>query len=253
MSSSAPRGPHSTIALRPDVFADVPRVVAGFSTRHGGVSEAPYDSLNLSRHVGDDPDAVAENRRRFCAALGMEPDRLATARQVHADTVHTVRNPGEVADCDALVTDTPNLLLAITAADCAVVLLADPAARVVGACHAGWRGAVAAIVPKAIEQMQSLGAQSSRMRAYISPCIHRAAFEVGPEVADQFDAAVVHRRDEWAKPHVDLPNALRRQLADAGVPHVETADRCTVQNDAFFSYRRDGDPMGCMFGAIALR
>lgn len=242
-----------TIALRPDILDDLPHIVAGFSTRHGGVSEAPYDTLNLSRHVGDAPDAVTENRRRFCAALGMDPGRLVTARQVHADTVRVVREPGEAPDCDALVTDTPRLLLAITAADCAVVLLADPEASVIGACHAGWRGAVAGIVPKTIERMQSLGAVPDRMRAYVSPCIHREAFEVGPGVADQFDDAVVYHRDDWAKPHVDLPAALRRPLTDAGVPHVDMADRCTVQSDAFFSYRRDGDPMGCMFGAIALR
>ena len=239
--------------LRPDILADRPSIVAGVSTRHGGVSEGPYATLNLSRHVGDDPEAVAENRRRFCRALDVDPTRLATARQVHGATVRVVDAPGEVADCDALVTNTPDLLLAITAADCAVVLLADPEARVVGASHAGWRGAVAEIVPTTIARMQSLGAVPTRMRAYVSPCIQRDAFEVGPEVAAQFDDAVVHRRDEWARPHVDLPDALRRQLTDAGVSRIETSDRCTVEDDAFFSYRRDGNPMGCMFGAIGLR
>ena len=252
---SAFDAPQSTLdtVLRPDVFAGLPDVVAGFSTRQGGVSDAPYDTLNLSQHVGDDPDAVVENRRRFCEALGVAPGRLATAQQVHENAVQVVDAPGETSGCDALVTDTPGVLLALTGADCAIVLLADSEARVVGACHAGWRGAVSAIHRRTLDAMQSLGAEPARMRAYVSPCIGVEAFEVGEEVATQFPEAVVHRRDDWRRPHVDLKAFLRRDLEDARLTRVEVAEACTFsREDLFFSYRRDGTPMGCMFGAIGL-
>jgi YfiH family protein len=155
-----------------------------------------------------------------------------------------------------VVTTTPRLLLAIATADCAPVLLADPAAEVVGACHAGWRGAVAGIAARTVQTMVEHGARPSSLRAHVGPCLSREAFEVGPEVAGQFDAAVVHRREAWPKPHVDLKDALRRQLCAAGLTddHIEMSGHCTLQeDDTFFSHRASGGTTGRMFGAIVLR
>jgi YfiH family protein len=242
--------------LRPAIFSDLPTVAAGVSTRAGGVSGPPYDTLNLGRHVGDDPSCVEENRRRFCAALDADPAWLATAGQVHGSTVRVIDAPRHEPFCDGLVTTTPELLLAIATADCAAVLLADPDNEVAGACHAGWRGAVAGIVPDTVAAMTSVGAVPAAIRAHVSPCISRDAFEVGPEVAARFDDAVVHRRDDWARPHVDLKAALRRQLADAGlVPdHVEVSPRCTyTDRDTFYSHRAADGTTGRMFGAVVLR
>jgi YfiH family protein len=243
--------------LRPEVFSDVTTVAAGMSTRDGGVSGPPFDTLNLGRHVGDDPSSVEENRRRFCAALDADPAWLATAGQVHSTTVRVIEAPRHEPFCDGLVTTTPELLLAVAAADCAPVLLADPKHGVVGACHAGWRGTVAGIVPATVATMTEQGATPATLRAYVGPCISLEAFEVGPEVAARFDDAVVHRRDEWRRPHVDLNAALRRQLADAGLSPtaIEVADRCTAtETDTFFSHRAaDGGPTGRMFGAVVLR
>lgn len=243
-------------ALRPALFADYDHVVAAFTTRHGGVSDPPYASLNLGLHTEDDPAAVRENRRRLAALFGMNPDRLATAGQVHGTAVRVVDAPGHVPDCDGLVTATPNVLLCISAADCAAVLLADPEARVVGACHAGWRGAAGEVVAVTTTHMIDLGARPARIYAYVSPCISAEHFEVGPEVAAQFDDAVVHHPPGKDKPHVDLKAAITRQLEEKGVPaaHIEVSPHCTMaETDTFFSHRGEQGTTGRMMGCIGLR
>ena len=242
--------------LRPRIFADVPSVTAGVSTRHGGVSGPPYDTLNLGRHVGDDPSCVEENRRRFCAALDTDPAWLATAGQVHGSTVRVIDAPRHEPFCDGLVTTTPGLLLAIATADCAAVLLADPANRVAAACHAGWRGATADIAADTVATMTDCGADPDRIRAHVGPTISVEAFEVGSEVAAHFDDEVVETREDWPRPHVDLKAALRRQLRAAGVPAegIEVSSRGTArETDDFFSHRASGGTTGRMFGAIVLR
>ena len=226
------------------------------STRHGGVSGPPYDTLNLGRHVGDEASCVEENRRRFCAALDTDPAWLATAGQVHGSTVRVIDAPRHEPFCDGLVTTTPGLLLAIAVADCAAVLLADPTRGVAGACHAGWRGAVRRIPADTVGTMADQGAVPAQIRAYVSPCLSQDAFEVGPEVAEQFDDAVVARPDGADRPYVDLRASVRRQLEGAGVPSdtIEVSDRCTMQEtDHFFSHRVTEGATGRMFGAIVLR
>lgn len=242
--------------LRPEIFADVPSITAGMSTRHGGVSGPPYDTLNLGRHVGDDPTSVEMNRRRFCAAMDTDPAWLGTAGQVHGSTVRVIDAPRHEPFCDALVTTTAGLLLAIGVADCAAVLLADPARGVVGACHAGWRGAARNIAADTVAAMADLGAVPSQLRAYVSPCLSEEAFEVGPAVAARFDDAMVIHPDGADRPHLDLKGCLRRQLERAGVPTeaIEVSPRCTLQEtDDFFSYRASAGTTGRMFGALVLR
>lgn len=226
------------------------------STRHGGVSGPPYDTLNLGRHVGDDPTCVEENRRRFCAALDTDPAWLATAGQVHGSTVRVIDAPRHEPFCDGLVTTTPGLLLAVAVADCAAVLLADPVHGVAGACHAGWRGAAAGIVGDTVATMADCGATPPQIRAYVSPCLSQEAFEVGPEVADRFDDALVAWPNDADRPHVDLKEGLRRQLEEADVPAgaIEGSERCTLQETTdFFSHRAADGTTGRMFGAIVLR
>lgn len=231
-------------------------VVAGFTTRAGGVSAAPYGRLNLGASVGDDAAAVAENRRRLAAALGFAPEAFALAGQVHGRAVRHVEAPGLYPGFDALVTTTPGVLLGIVAADCAAVLLADAAAGVVGAAHAGWRGAVAGIVGETVAAMARLGAEPARLAAYVSPCIGPARFEVGEEVAAAFDPAFVRRPPGAPRPFVDLKAALAAQLAAAGVPAaaVEVDAACTASDTArFFSYRAEGGQTGRMLGFIGKR
>ena len=242
--------------LRPAVFAGIPGLAAAFSTRHGGMSEPPYASFNLSLSTADDPARVRENRRRLAEALGFAPDALAVAGQVHGAKVRAVDTPGLYPGFDGLVTATPGVPLCITAADCAAVLLADAEAGVIGACHAGWRGTAARIVPETVAAMTKLGAAPERMRAYVGPCISAEHFEVGPEVAERFAPDFVRRLPGKAKPHVDLKAALAAQLAEAGLPSdaVEVSPHCTFAGtDDFFSHRAEGGVTGRMMGVIGLR
>jgi len=243
----------AVMLLRPSVFSDHPGLTAGFSTRNGGVSPPPYESLNLGTTTADHPDNVAANRRRFCNALGVSGTQIVEAGQIHGSTVRVATEPGGLPDCDGLVTETPGLLLCIGTADCAAVLLADPHAGVVGACHSGWRGTAANVTANTVEAMTDLGARPSDMIAYVGPCISLDAFEVGPEVASQFNPEHVHRRDEWPRPHVDLKAVIRDQLKQVGLPgeRVEVSPYCTMlDNDDFFSYRAEDGVTGRMLGAI---
>lgn len=220
--------------LRPAVFADVPGLVAGFTTRAFAPSSQD----------------LASARAQLAETAGFP---VASVGQVHGADVAVVREPGHVLGHDGLVTDTRRLLLSVLAADCALVLLADAEAGVVGACHSGWRGTVAGIVGQTVAVMRGLGARPERVRAYVGPCISAEAFEVGEEVAAQFPTDVVVRRPEWPRPHVDLRAELHRQLADAGVgaERTEIAEACTVlDNGRFYSYRSEGKTAGRMFGFI---
>ena len=241
--------------LRPAIFADAPGIVAAFTTRDGGISQSPFASFNLGLSTGDDEGAVRENRRRLLDALGFAPDALATVGQVHGADVATVSAPGHTPRHDGLVTDRGGLVLGVVVADCGAVLLADAEAGVIGACHAGWRGAVGGIPIVTVEAMRKLGAEPKRIRAYVSPCIGPEDFEVGTEVATQFDDAHVHRPPEKTKPHVDLAGAIVTQLLKMGLRkrHIETEGCSTFDTARFFSYRAEGGTTGRMMGVIGMR
>lgn len=241
--------------LRPDVFAGLNHVTAAFTTRHGGVSEGPYATCNLGLSTDDDPEAVRENRHRTAEALGFEAGDLAVAGQVHGARVRGVLRPGTYPGCDGLVTRTRGVLLGIVAADCAAVLLADAEAGVIGACHAGWRGAADRIVIEAVKAMARVGARPERICAYVGPCIGLDSFEVGEEVASRLKKYVV-RRDAWDKPHVDLKAAVVDQLRQGGVTedHVEVSAHDTMAApDDFFSHRASGGVTGRMMGLVGMR
>lgn len=214
---------------------DHPGIVAGFTLRGFSPAEAGQDAA----------------RARLAETLDMP---VASVGQVHEASVAVVRGAGHVPAHDGLVTDRRGLLLSVVAADCALVLLADVAAGVVGACHSGWRGTVAGVAGKTVAAMVALGADPERIVAALGPCISAEAFEVGEEVAAQFDDAVVLRRPEWPRPHIDLRADLVRQLAQAGVTTVDRSEACTVQGtDRFFSYRAENGTPGRMLGFIGLR
>lgn len=238
-----------------------------FSTRIGGVSPAPFDSLNLG--LADAPgqaDAwvhVQANWTRLLHACGLADRDLIRARQVHGTVVlHADREPGVArseppfAEADALVTAHAGHAISVRVADCAPVLLADPVAGVVAAVHAGWRGVVGGIVPAAVGDLLQRSAHPERMVAAIGPCIGGDAFEVGPEVRQAFDRAGLGSHaapGEAGKWMVDLVGCIRQQLGDAGLPSVaiESAGICTRSEPATeFSYRRDGARSGRMAAVI---
>lgn len=224
-------------------------VAHGFFGRQGGVSEGVYASLNCGPGSGDDADRVAENRRRVLERL-CEGTRstLLTLYQIHSAEAVTVATPwaaGAGPKADAMATNQPGIALGILTADCAPVLLADDCARVIGAAHAGWKGAHGGIIAGAITAMESLGARRDRIRAAIGPCIAQANYEVGPEFHARFvthgpdDARFFvpsERRDHW---QFDLEGFVAFRLEQAGIGDIERLSTCTYAHEAdFYSYRR---------------
>jgi YfiH family protein len=234
-------------------------VAHGFSTREGGVSSGRYASLNLGDKWGDDPPAVAENRRRFAAVGGFDWSALRTVRQVHGARVASVRATDlpemvSTVEADALIASEPGVVLGIYTADCVPILISDGTGRV-AAVHAGWRGTVAEVTVNAVAALLEKGAQAEQLRAAIGPSICAHSFEVGEEVALKFERrwpATVRRGAD--RLHVDLRMANRLQLEAAGVlPHnIDSAAPCTHCDTArFFSYRRDGAGIGQQLSFIA--
>ncbi len=237
----------------------------GFFTRAGGVSAGRFASLNCSLSGRDDADAVRENRRRAADALNLPPGALVGLTQVHGIAVATVETswPDTARpEADAMVTNRPGVLLGIVTGDCAPVLFADAEAGVVGAAHAGWRGAVAGVIEATLDAMEALGARRGRIAAAIGPCIGQASYEVGPDLRDavlargQADArffAGGAQPDRWL---FDLPGYCAARLAAAGVASHGWIGRDTLAEEAcFFSYRRatlgGGGPIGHQLSAIA--
>jgi polyphenol oxidase len=216
------------------------------TTRAGGVSAPPFDSFNLGDHVGDDPAAVAANRSRLAAAIGLGADRVVWMNQVHGDRVEVVDGPHSAAvggrvGCDALVTGTPGLALAVVTADCVPVLLADARAGVVAAVHAGRVGAQRGVVARALEAMLALGAHAGDVSALLGPAVSGRNYEVPAAMADEVEAALPGSRTTTAAgtPGLDLRAGIACQLRNLGVAAIDVDRRCTVADPTLFSHRRD--------------
>ncbi len=210
------------------------------TNRHGGVSEPPFDSLNLGGHVGDRPDAVRENRRRVAEHLGVRPDHLLFMNQVHGDQVVQVDGPwpGEPPPCDALVTTRHDVALAVLVADCVPVLLAAPDNGVVGVAHAGRPGMAAGVVLRLVEAMRDLGARTILGR--LGPSVCARCYPVGQQLCDEIASAwPVTRSVSWrGEPALDVSAGVLHQLWPR-CWDVEQLPGCTVERADLFSYRRD--------------
>ena len=221
----------------------------GFTTRAGGVSGGPYASLNLGASVGDDPAAVAENRRRALDAFDAGPDRTARVRQVHGTRVVDAAEAGDDVEADAMVATEPGWTLAISVADCVPVLLADPARGAVAAAHAGWRGLVAGVVEATVAAMaERSGSRPGDLWAAVGPHVTAPRYQVGREVVEAFAEhgfAAAHAKPDPAAEGrflLSLGGAVREALARAGVAQdrVASGGWCTAEDPAtFFSHRRD--------------
>jgi hypothetical protein len=220
----------------------------GFFTRQGGVSTGIYAALNCGFGSDDERASVAENRSRVAGALGATTDQLVTVHQVHGTTVARVDRPWIPADApraDGLVCRQPGIVLGILAADCAPVLLADATAGVIGAAHAGWKGALTGIVEATITAMEAEGAIRARIVAAIGPCIGPASYEVGLEFEARFTAIDAANRRFFGpgrlpdKCQFDLPGYLSARLGTLGLADVQTLGLDTLSDPArWFSYRR---------------
>jgi len=226
------------------------------TTRHGGGSAAPYDTLNLGLHVGDDPETVVRNRERATTAFGVALDRVVFARQVHGASAALIgaddRGRGTLSEADAvpatdiLVTVSPEVTLAILVADCVPLALVDPDAGVLAAVHAGWRGTAAGAVGKAVRTMRNCGADVGRIHAFLGPAVHRDRYQVSDEVHQALSDAVrpaallpaAARADGPGHWLVDLIAANRQQLLECGIRKDHIVDSAaTTSDDAFFSDR----------------
>lgn len=235
------------------IHASALPVPHGFLGRAGGVSEGAMWGLNCGFGSGDDPALICENRRRAADAV-LNGARIVTVHQVHSGDAVTVRQPWGEAErphADALATDRPDVLLGILTADCAPVLLADAQAGVVGAAHAGWRGALGGVTDAAIDAMESLGARRDRIAAAVGPCIAQSSYEVDASFRARFvENASANARffaeGAAGKPHFDLSAYVVHRLLAAGIGEVEALKLDTYADDQrFFSYRRSshcGEP-----------
>ncbi len=253
---------HSVLAT---TLAAQPGLAHGFFTRRGGVSAGPFAALNCSLSGRDDPDSVRENRRRAADALGLPGEALAGLVQVHGDGVAVLDQPWPEdarPQADALVTRRAGVALGIVTADCAPVLFADPAAGVIGAAHAGWRGAVGGVLEATVEAMLAIGAHRARILAAIGPCIRQPSYEVAADLRDavlardpadaRFFAAGL-REDRW---QFDLAGYSAARLHAAGISVEVTPHDTLAAAEDFFSHRRNtlagGGPIGHQLSAIAL-
>ena len=231
-----------------DCLSILPRIRHGFFTRHGGVSEGLYASLNCGTGSNDDRVAVTENRTRVARHLGSALDDVQTVYQIHSANVVTVTGltPRDaLPQADAVVTKTPGLAVGVLTADCTPVLFADAEAGIVGAAHAGWKGALAGVIEATISAMEALGAQRPSIRAAFGPAISQNAYEVGPDFKDQFlvnskqSARFFKHAGTDERPHFDLPGYVEDKLRKSGIRVTESTAHCTYENESlFFSFRR---------------
>jgi polyphenol oxidase len=242
----------------------------GFSTRSGGVSPLPADALDLGNFRKDEREYVIENRRRFLDALEADGWPIITALQIHSANVRRVIDDRDAENarheqpvCDAFTSDIERALLAAQTADCLPIVIADERTGAFAAVHAGWRGTLAGILARTVEQMQmSYDTHAEDLRAALGPAIASCCFEVGSEVLAQFREKyqyaddLISKRQENGKAHLDIRDANRRQLIDCGllVDRIYDCGLCTAcRNDLFFSYRKEngaGKPVGRLMGVI---
>lgn len=210
--------------------------------------------LNMGFNTSEKKEQVAQNRLALLNSLNIDSDWVAYADQVHSNRFRFVTEGGTYPSTDGLVTKVPGLTLAIQVADCAAVLLWDAKNKVIAALHAGWRGAVGDIITNGIQKMKAQGADPSKIKAFVGPCISIKNFEVGMEVAEQFPDQFVNYTD-FEKPHVDLKNFIKHQLVNHGISdnQIELREECTISEaDKFYSYRREANKSGRMLALIQI-
>lgn len=246
--------------IEPDIFKEISHIKCCFTEANREVTGLnttiqTIPGLNFGINSDAPESEIDENYKTLLKPLGWNHKNLAIARQVHSDSINVVNSPGIYGQTDGLITTISEIEIGIQVADCAAVLVADgnPNNPLVGAFHAGWRGALSGIVTKGINKMVQLGGETGNLMAYISPCISVQNFEVGTEVASEFPAEYCDY-ESYNKPHIDLKRFIFDQLIDSGLreDHVECSPYCTISEDRFYSYRRERKKSGRMLGLIKL-
>ncbi len=247
----------NTLYHKPEIFTSFPNIIAAQSTRNGGVSDEPLNSLNLGYRVGDFEEKVLENRKRFYGSLGVDLGEVAATRQVHGDKILYVIEPGEYEGFDAMVTDKRDVFLSVSVADCTPVLIFDAVNQIVAAVHAGWRGTVEGIAFKTLEVMEMhFGTEAENCYAFIGTCIDQLSYEVDADVADYFPDEFKSFDKAKNKYFVDLKGGNKDQLLEFGIPEsqIEVSPFSTVlHNENFFSHRAEQGKTGRMMAVIGMR
>ena len=258
--------PQSLLTPLQDEALTFNRIQHAFFTREGGVSTGLYRSLNGGLGSSDDADSVHENRRRMAAFMGVHDDHFLSLYQIHSPEVITVTEAWTHLDrpkADAMVTRLEGLTLAIATADCGPILFADPEARVIGAAHAGWKGALHGVLEATLIAMEKIGARREQITAVLGPTISQSAYEVGPEFKEQFltidptYASFFVNGNSAGKSFFDLPSFIGHRLKQANIKHFSSLNECTYAHEKrFFSYRRathrGEKDYGRLISAIAL-
>src|SRR6202790_2651740 len=234
------------MTLGSPLLSAIPGLRHAFFSREGGVSEGIYAGLNGGLGSDDDPVNVAENRRRMAQQMGVPPDRFLSVHQIHSPDVVVATGPwqGDKPRADALVTRTEGIALGVTAADCGPILLVDPSARVIGAAHAGWKGALTGVLESTVEAMERLGAERAGIVAAIGPLIRQHSYEVGGEFVERFVEADAENAPFFLpaprEGHAmfDLAGYIRMRLENAGVLMIDDIGVDTYSDERFYSYRR---------------
>lgn len=241
----------------PKIFEQFPELLAIETTRHGGLSQKPYERLNLGFNSGDDLELVKRNRKLLYDCLDIREKRVVYANQIHKDYILVVTRCGAYNGYDALITQNKNAYLSITVADCTPILIYDPVEKVVAAIHAGWKGTVAQIVAKTIQRMEStFKTKAANCVAYIGTCIDEQSFEVDVDVAQEFAYQFKRFDTHKKKFFVDLKQANKAQLLNSGIPEnqIEVSPYSTVlHNQNFFSYRKEKGKTGRMMVMIGIK
>ncbi len=233
-----------------------PRILSWFSLKNPQIQGdgQRIKGLNVGFNSHESQEVILQNLHTLCEAANINVKKLALAKQVHGDHVEVIHSSGFYDNTDAFVTRESDVPLVIQVADCGTVLLGDSKNKVIGAAHAGWRGAVKGIAAKTVREMIKLGAEADSIHVFVSACLSEHNFEVGEEVAEQFSEHLVNRIN-FEKPHVNLQGLIIEQLENEGVPgkNIEVDDRCTIDHsDLFYSYRREKDESGRMAAIIKL-
>jgi YfiH family protein len=244
----------TTNIIYSNLFKKFPEVVFGFSTKIGGVSPGSY-GLNLSISAGDDLENVKLNRKIFFDRLGINEEQVTFQKQIHSTIINYSEKPKHFDDCDAIYTDKKNNFLAVSVADCVPIFLYEPEKKVIAGIHSGWKGTHGKILTLTIEELvNKYSINTSKLLAYIGPCISQDKYEVGEDVGKLFTDDVKYYKN--GKYYLDLKKDNLKQLVSICVKkeNIELSELCTFsEKDLLHSYRRDGNTSGRMFGVIGIR
>ena len=242
------------LIINPYIFKQFPEIIFGFSTKVGLQRKKPY-YFNMSYSVGDDPQVITENRERFFNKLKLNTESVVYQKQVHGDEISFIKSGGACGTSDAMITNKNNIGLAISTADCCSVFIYDPVNKVIAGIHSGWHGTSKAILLKVLRFLANeFDSAAGNLICYLSPSISATNYEVGVEVAEQFNLNYMKQKN--GKYHLDIPKINEEILLNYGVvPHnIQVSNLCSYEYSSILhSYRRDGEKSGRALGVIALR